>query len=86
MYITQCTVLIVHASFINTAIHLELKCYGSPTVSAWVSIRYRKHIFDILKAKRATLSDANFEKLMFMKEQNDHHVETMEQEKQNNKP
>jgi len=37
------------------------------------------HIFDILKAKRATLSDANFEKLMFMKE-NDHHIKTMEQE------
>ena len=35
------------------------------------------YIFDILKAKRATLSDTNFEKLTFMKE-NDHHVETME--------
>jgi len=35
-----------------------------------------------LKAKRATLSDADFEKLMFMKE-NDHHVEIMEKE---NKP
>jgi len=30
-----------------------------------------------LKAKRAALSDANFEKLMLMK-RNHHHVETME--------
>ena len=37
-----------------------------------------------MKAKRATLSDANFEKLMFMKE-NDHHVETAEKE-QEDKP
>jgi len=39
---------------------------------------------DILRAKRATLSDANFEKQMFMKG-NHHHIETMEKE-QENKP
>ena len=42
--------LTVHASFINTPIHLQLKRYGSPTVSAQFSICYDKHIFDILKA------------------------------------
>jgi len=36
---------------------------------------------DILTAKRATLSDANFEKLMFMKG-NQHHVSAMEAEEQ----
>jgi len=45
--------------------------------SVSVAICYRKHTFNILKAKTATLSDANFEKLMFMKE-NDQYVETME--------
>ena len=39
---------------------------------------------DISTAKRATLSDINFEKLMFMKG-NHHHVKTMEEE-QEDKP
>jgi len=36
---------------------------------------------DILRAESATVSDANFEKLMFMK-QNHHHVETMEKKQE----
>jgi len=39
---------------------------------------------DTLRAKRATLSDANSEKLMFMK-WNHHHIQTMEKE-QEDKP
>ena len=54
-----------------------LQCQHS---SAYVIVS----IFDIFKAKRATLSDANFEKLAFMKE-NHHHIETAEKE-QEDKP
>jgi len=73
-YAVHCSLvldLIVHASFINTAIHLQLKRY--------MVLLHCQHssTFDILKAKTATLSDADFEKLMFMME-NDDHVKTME--------
>jgi hypothetical protein len=57
--------------FIDLVIKYGTTIHSSATVEQLFSIGK-----DILTAKRAKLSDANFEKLMFMKG-NQHHVATM---------
>ena len=81
MYITQHTVLKCDVSTTNVAFLCEpvlLKLFTKFNTAIPSSDAVERLLTtgkDILRAKIATLSDANFEKLMFMKG-NDHHVET----------